>query len=129
MPPMPRHHPATRRRFARRALAGLLPALLLLPATAHSASDRESADPTQLARVTESLMPPADDLALVRRVKARLLADERLDGKRITVDSLGGRITLYGTVAESAHGERALQLAQSVDGVQDVSSRLQSLAR
>lgn len=111
----------------RTLLAALSLFLLSLSSAAPGSTGQEPVEPAQVAMATDLLAPPADDMALVREVKSRLLADEDLDGNRINVDSLRGRITLYGTVEDETLVERARQLAESVDGVEAVSSRLRSL--
>jgi hyperosmotically inducible protein len=57
-------------------------------------------------------------------VKAKLLADPDVAGRRIDVDTRNRVVTLTGTVASQAEKSEALQLARQVQGVADVTDKL-----
>ena len=64
------------------------------------------------------------DAALTSAVKAKLLADPRIGGLRIDVDTSGGVVTLTGTVATPAEADEAVRLARGTEGVRNVVSKL-----
>lgn len=65
-----------------------------------------------------------DDAALTAKVKSALIAEPGLKALAIDVDTSGGVITLNGTVNNDEHRNKAVQLAQSVQGVKSVRDNL-----
>lgn len=65
-----------------------------------------------------------DDQALVARVKTKLIADPKVSGLDINVDSFRGVITLKGVLKSEEEVEQAIQVARSTSGVKDVRSKL-----
>jgi len=61
-----------------------------------------------------------EDSVITAKVKAKLLAEERLKGFQIGVETDHGRVLLSGFVDNPALSERALRIASKVDGVLDV---------
>jgi osmotically-inducible protein OsmY len=57
-------------------------------------------------------------------VKTKFLADERVSGLKIDVDSNNGVVTLTGTVATAAEKNAAVAIAKGTDGVKSVVDRL-----
>jgi osmotically-inducible protein OsmY len=57
-------------------------------------------------------------------VKSKFLADARIAGMKINVDTKGSVVTLSGTVASAAEKQHAVQVAKDTDGVKSVVDRL-----
>lgn len=69
------------------------------------------------------------DAALTSAVKSKLLADPKVSGLRIDVDTSNGIVTLTGDVATQAEADEAMRLARTTEGVQNVVSKLRVSAR
>lgn len=65
-----------------------------------------------------------DDAALTAKVKSALIAEPGLKALAIDVDTSGGVITLNGTVNNDENRNKAVQLAQGVQGVKSVRDNL-----
>lgn len=65
-----------------------------------------------------------DDATITTKVKAAVLAEPGLKALQINVDTRDGNVTLNGTVDTPALKERAMQVAQGVEGVKTVSDQL-----
>ena len=65
-----------------------------------------------------------DDAALTAKVKSALIAEPGLKALAIDVDTSGGVITLNGTVNNDDNRNKAVQLAQRVEGVKSVRDNL-----
>jgi hyperosmotically inducible protein len=63
------------------------------------------------------------DTTLTTKVKTSLLADAALGGLTIDVDTTGGVVSLNGIVSSEQERQRAIQVAQSVQGVKRVDAR------
>lgn len=70
-----------------------------------------------------------DDLAIVTKVKTRLLAESAISGLRINVDVHQRVVTLRGKVPAKPLIDRAVELARSVKGVRSVRNELVLAAR
>jgi len=70
--------------------------------------------------------PELDDAMITARVKTELLNDRQLGATKIDVTTVDGVVTISGPVKAKADEERAIQLAQSVDGVREVRSALRA---
>lgn len=57
-------------------------------------------------------------------MKIELLADPELGARRLDVSTVGGIVTLSGTVSSAADADRAAALARHVQGVRGVKSEL-----
>jgi osmotically-inducible protein OsmY len=66
-----------------------------------------------------------DDVTITTRVKTVLLNSPDVPGHEIDVQTSQGVVTLSGRVRNSEEQQRALDLAQRVDGVRNVQSKLQ----
>ena len=66
----------------------------------------------------------ADDFNITSGVKARLLRDEAIRGRDISVETRRGVVTLYGHVATERMEQRAVELAGGLPNVVGVQSRL-----
>lgn len=64
------------------------------------------------------------DAAITAAVNAELARDEELSALNIDVDTVDGRVALKGTAPNEAARERAVRLAQNVDGVSEVENQL-----
>ncbi|MGY4108455.1 BON domain-containing protein [Aeromonas encheleia] len=65
-----------------------------------------------------------DDTEVTAKVKAELLGEPGLKSMKISVDTVGGVVTLTGTVDSKANSEKANALAMAVDGVENVVNKL-----
>jgi len=65
-----------------------------------------------------------DDATITARVKTMLLNDPQVAATKIEVSTTGGVVTLSGSVKSKADEARAIQIARTVTGVQDVKSTL-----
>jgi osmotically-inducible protein OsmY len=61
-----------------------------------------------------------DDMTISTKVKIELIADPALGALRLDVSTLGGVVTLTGTVASQAEADRAVAAAKRVPGVRAV---------
>jgi hyperosmotically inducible periplasmic protein len=64
------------------------------------------------------------DAALTSAVKAKFLADSKVSGMKIDVDTNNGVVTLTGNVASKAEEEQAVKLASGTEGVRHVVNKL-----
>ena len=86
------------------------------PATSTAPSSVESgADNTKRA---------ASDTAITAKVKSALLADEKVKGMKIDVETKEGTVTLTGKATSPAEKEQAERLAAAVEGVRNVVNRI-----
>jgi hyperosmotically inducible protein len=69
-----------------------------------------------------------DDATVTAKVKAALLAESDVDGSKINVDTINGRVTLKGEVPSKTMVERAAQVAKGIEGVKDIDNRLSASA-
>ncbi len=65
------------------------------------------------------------DAWITSDVKVRLLADSRTPGTDINVDTMNGRVTLFGSVPDTQAKTAAEEIARKVDGVTGVDNALQ----
>jgi hypothetical protein len=61
-----------------------------------------------------------DDAMVTTKVKASFAADPQVSALAIDVDTVNGVVTLTGVVENDTARQRAIQLAQGIDGVQRV---------
>jgi osmotically-inducible protein OsmY len=87
---------------------------------------RRAADRLQTAgrgaagQLTPRLEAARADPTLATRVACRLRWDQLLAGAAIEVSAAEGRVELTGTVADEAHRRRAVELAETTAGVEQV---------
>ncbi len=74
----------------------------------------------QAANVGEKI----DDAAITAKVKTALIREPDLEALKINVDTADGVVTLSGTVDSRTKVNRAVQVAQAVQGVRSVDNRL-----
>ncbi|PKN28462.1 MAG: transporter [Deltaproteobacteria bacterium HGW-Deltaproteobacteria-21] len=63
-----------------------------------------------------------DDGTITSKVKTKLLADDRLSGIAISVDTFKGEVTLSGGANTAEQKQLATEIAQSVKGVRGVNN-------
>lgn len=71
----------------------------------------------------------ATDASITAAVKMKMADDPMVSASEINVDTSDGKVTLNGTVQNSAEADKAVALAKSVDGVKSVKSNLVVRAR
>ena len=69
------------------------------------------------------------DAAMTSAVKAKLLADPKVSGLQIDVDTTNGVVTLTGNVSTQGEADEAVRLTRTTEGVRDVVSKLRVNAR
>jgi osmotically-inducible protein OsmY len=70
-----------------------------------------------------------DDAAITTAVKAKLAADKVKTLVRVSVDTVGGVVTLTGTVESAKQKKHAQEVARGVKGVSKVVNNLQIAQR
>ena len=65
-----------------------------------------------------------EDAALTAKVKTKFLADTRISGLKIDVDTRNNVVTLSGTVPSAAEKAHAAEVAKGTDGVKSVVNNL-----
>ncbi len=75
-------------------------------------------------RAAEKTAVVVEDSAITTKVKSAVLAEPGLKTLQIGVDTKDGVVTLSGTVDTPVLKERAMQIAQKVDGVRSVVDNL-----
>ena len=105
-----------------------------LAALACSPSDKDEL--TSTARNTQSEARQAtqaaanradqviDDTAITTKVKSALLADQAVKGMNIKVETVGGTVTLSGSVSTQVERTQAEAVAATVEGVKNVVNRI-----
>ena len=71
----------------------------------------------------QSVGEAVDDTAITAKVKSSFLADPVVSATAIDVDTTAGAVSLNGIVKSKQERQRAIQLAQSTQGVQVVDAR------
>ena len=97
-------------RMRKSALAAALTALLL--SACAGTSNRES---------TGEFI---DDSAITSKVKTALLADKRVSGMDVSVETFKGRVLLSGYVRSPEERQTAERIARSQPGVKEVNNRI-----
>jgi osmotically-inducible protein OsmY len=72
------------------------------------------------ASVSESL----DEARLTTKIKAKMVLDDMVKARTISVSTTGSTVTLTGTVRSAQERQRAVQLAKETDGVTRVIDQL-----
>jgi hyperosmotically inducible protein len=73
---------------------------------------------------SESLKGYAGDTAITSEVKAKLLADDIVPSRKVTVETSNGVVHLSGTLESSKQVDRAADIAKAVTGVKSVKNDL-----
>lgn len=64
------------------------------------------------------------DAAITTKVKTAMLADSEVKGLQINVDTVGGVVTLTGTVDNKTNIDKAVSLTKGIEGVKSVENKL-----
>ena len=104
------------------------------PATATAPAPTSPATTPPAAPPATAGTPPAaersaagqglDDSALTTKVKTALLADDKVKGLNINVDSNNGTVTLTGKAGSPEEKNQALKIVRGVEGVKNVEDRI-----
>lgn len=86
----------------------------LLFAAGHAVAATQANEPEE--RNAESTQPVSDTW-ITTKVKADLLATENVSGLDIKVETVNGVVTLTGAVANQAQKDKAVEVAQKIEGV------------
>jgi osmotically-inducible protein OsmY len=89
-----------------------------------SAANGSAAAPTDPG----TLKGTVDDTTVTAKVKAALLATDGIQATDISVETQQGVVILTGKVADTSQAQRAVEIAQSVEGVRAVDNRLTTSA-
>jgi osmotically-inducible protein OsmY len=65
-----------------------------------------------------------DDTVITTKVKSALLADQRVSGMKVHVDTYGGRVTLSGVAKTPGERQAASEITRSIAGVRQVENRI-----
>jgi hyperosmotically inducible protein len=116
------------------SVAAFIAAAAVLAAGCDSHHEVDTAQPLKIASAgvaAKSSDDPAvgsdqvvEDSALTITVRSAILADKELQSQHIKVESEDAAVTLTGAVDSQALRERAVEIAESVDGVAQVEDRL-----
>jgi hyperosmotically inducible protein len=88
-------------------------------------ADRKTDDAQRKASDTADAAGDATkDAALTAAVKSKFLADTRISGLKIDVDTRASVVTLSGTVNSAVEKQRAVAVAKQTDGVKSVVDNL-----
>jgi osmotically-inducible protein OsmY len=88
---------------------------------ASRAMDNIGNDARQAANATSEAVT---DAAIVTKINAALMADEKLKATNIEVKVDNGHVTLTGTAPDSGSQSRATTMAAAIDGVRAVDNKL-----
>lgn len=70
-----------------------------------------------------------DDGTITSKIKAKLIADEKLSAFGIDVDTFQGNVTMTGGVKTEADKDHAAQVAKSTEGVKKVNNLIKVMGR
>jgi hyperosmotically inducible protein len=91
------------------------------PATAPSTTEKMAA---KTESATNKVADKMDDAAITAKVKTALMAEPGLKSLEINVDTRDNNVTLAGTVGSPDLKQKAVQIAQGVEGVKSVNDQL-----
>lgn len=77
-----------------------------------------------VAEKSASLEGYAGDTAITSQVKAKLLADDIVPSRKVTVETRDGTVHLSGAVDSRQQADRAADIAKAVSGVKNVENNL-----
>ena len=110
--------------------AGAIAALAACSPQDRTAADTKRTAPatstaqSSMERGADNTKRAASDTAITAKVKSALLADEKVKGMKIDVETKEGTVTLTGSATSPAEKEQAERLASSVEGVRNVVNRI-----
>jgi len=74
--------------------------------------------------IAEQTSQKVDDATITASVKAKFTSDDLVKARNIDVDTQDGSVSLRGTVANRLEADRAVQIAENMEGVRQVRSFL-----
>lgn len=93
---------------------------------------REGAENIDTDRIRENvreggrrIADSSADVVITGKVKAQFAMDSKVSAMRIGVNTTDGKVTLSGQASSQAEVDRAVELAQRVEGVREVVSTIQ----
>lgn len=92
---------------------------------AAAANNAATAAGNAAANATDKAGDALSDSAVTGKVKAALLADAEVKGTDINVETNKGEVMLSGFVESQAQIDKAASLAKNIDGVKQVSNKLE----
>jgi hypothetical protein len=92
---------------------------------AAAANNAAAAASSAAANATDKAGDALSDSAVTGKVKAALLADAEVKGTDINVETNKGDVMLSGFVESQAQIDKAATLAKNIDGVKQVSNKLE----
>ena len=110
--------------------AGAIAALAACSPQDRTAADAKRTAPatstaqSSMERGADNTKRAASDTAITAKVKSALLADEKVKGMKIDVETKEGTVTLTGTAKSPAEKDQAERLASAVEGVRTVVNRI-----
>jgi len=111
-----------------RFVLGVILAALLSAPVASAQSRTQHATPARTAEESRSTGQSGTEIKdswLTTKTKAKLFADRHVKGRKISVDTHAGVVTLRGKVESALSKNAAERIARGVDGVKGVTSLLQ----
>ncbi len=91
---------------------------------AEKAGDKLDEASQKLSEQTAKTGAALDDAAITTKIKTAILSESGLKVLDINVDTVGGVVTLTGTVDSQANSDKAGQIASAVSGVKQVDNHL-----
>ncbi|MEK6663655.1 MAG: BON domain-containing protein [Pseudomonadota bacterium] len=91
---------------------------------AEKAGDKLDEASKKLSEQTAKTGEAIEDAAITTKVKTAILAEPGLKVLKINVDTVGGVVTLTGTVDSQANSDKAKQVVGAVSGVKQVENLL-----
>ena len=90
-----------------------------------ASAGRGAASATESSTATKTpIKTLVDDSILTTKVKAALLADTRVKGSMISVETVGSEVTLSGAVATQGESVQAEKIARQISGVKSVVNKV-----
>jgi hyperosmotically inducible protein len=115
-------------------VAFLTAVLFAVPLTAGAADKSDKASSTmdkttdKVKETTNEAKGAASDSWLTSKTKIALFADDRVKGKDVRVETMGGQVYLRGKVDSQEAKSASEEIAKSVEGVKSVKNDLQVVA-
>lgn len=95
----------------------LLAVVAMIPFACSKGTDNDK-------NIAEQASQKVDDATITASVKTKFTSDDLVKARNIDVDTQDGLVSLRGTVASQTEADRAVQIAENVEGVRQVRSYL-----
>jgi len=109
---------------AKMTIAYLLVAGMFTAPVVGQADDSSSSTTTAQPTTSESTGQYVDDATITTKVKAEFLKDSDVSAFKVKVKTKKGVVWLHGTVKSQDIADKAVSIAQGVEGVKEVKSRI-----